>query len=215
MRLCYTVILLYDTIMSSNFFPSVIVLISGKRKSGKDYVAEKLLHSIENGQEFQGKISACVLRISAPLKQEYARIHELDFQALLSAGKYKEQYRKDMVLWGESLRQNDPGYFCRLAVKGGENCSCWIVSDCRRLSDISWFDQMYSSVSKVIKLRVVSSDVCRKSRGWEYQPGIDDSETECGLDTGVEWDFCLRNEGAAFERDFENVVMDIMCKLSQ
>lgn len=31
-------------------------------------------------------------------------------------GKYKENYRLEMVKWGENIRNTDPGYFCRAAL---------------------------------------------------------------------------------------------------
>lgn len=86
-----------------------------------------------------------VLRLSAPLKEQYAQVgaparpvpprpelspgprshrlrtpqeHGLDFPQLLGAGDYKERYRQDMIRWGEERRRADPGFFCRAAVRG-------------------------------------------------------------------------------------------------
>lgn len=41
----------------------------------------------------------------------------LDLDQLLGPGPYKEQYRADMIRWGEVRRRQDPGFFCRLATK--------------------------------------------------------------------------------------------------
>lgn len=88
-----------------------------------------------------GSEVCCVLRLSGPLKQQYAQVrpspadsqhcsccvllillvlqeHGLDLDQLLGPGLYKEQYRADMIRWGESLRCQDPGFFCRLATRG-------------------------------------------------------------------------------------------------
>lgn len=44
--------------------------------------------------------------------------HGLDLDQLLGPGQYKEQYRTDMIRWGEARRRQDPGFFCRLATRG-------------------------------------------------------------------------------------------------
>ncbi|XP_016353483.1 phosphomevalonate kinase-like [Sinocyclocheilus anshuiensis] len=90
--------------------PRVILLFSGKRKAGKDYVTDLI----------QKRLTAeicCILRLSAPLKQQYAKDHNLDYEELLGCGQYKESYRADMIRWGEMKRQQDSGFFCRLAIK--------------------------------------------------------------------------------------------------
>ncbi len=43
--------------------------------------------------------------------------HSLDYEELLGSGQYKESYRADMIRWGEMKRQQDSGFFCRLAIK--------------------------------------------------------------------------------------------------
>lgn len=90
----------------------MIVLISGKRKSGKDYVSDYLRSKLcSNG------VSTFLVRISAPLKEAYATENGLDYDALLSSGPYKEKYRDDMVRWGEEKRRYDSGYFIRLSMQ--------------------------------------------------------------------------------------------------
>uniref|UniRef100_A0A8D0EUQ3 Phosphomevalonate kinase n=1 Tax=Strix occidentalis caurina TaxID=311401 RepID=A0A8D0EUQ3_STROC len=91
--------------------PRALLLLSGKRKSGKDFVAEELRSRL-------GPDVCIVLRLSGPLKEQYAQEHGLDFQRLLDASAYKETYRQDMIRWGEEKRRADPGFFCRAAVQG-------------------------------------------------------------------------------------------------
>ena len=47
-----------------------VILLSGKRKSGKDFVAERLLPAL-------GDSDAVVVRLSGPLKKCYAEEHNL------------------------------------------------------------------------------------------------------------------------------------------
>ena len=68
---------------SSDNHPRIVLLFSGKRKSGKDYITDRL-------QERLGARSV-ILRLSGPLKECYAKDHGLDFQQMLSASDYKEK----------------------------------------------------------------------------------------------------------------------------
>ena len=70
-----------DTAPTDN--PRLVLLFSGKRKSGKDYITDRL-------QERLGS-SSVIIRLSGPLKECYAKDHGLDFQQMLSASDYKEK----------------------------------------------------------------------------------------------------------------------------
>ena len=54
------------------------------------------------------------------------------------------------------------------------------MSDCRRSSDVKYFQETYASRVKTV--RITASDEARRERGWVWTEGIDDKETECGLD---------------------------------
>ncbi|XP_044122411.1 phosphomevalonate kinase isoform X2 [Neovison vison] len=178
--------------------PCLVLLVSGKRKSGKDFVAEALRSRL-------GEDVCAVLRLSGPLKEQYAQEHGLDFQRLLGASTYKEAYRKDMIRWGEEKRQADPGFFCRKVVEGISQ-PIWLVSDTRRLSDIQWFREAYGAMTQTV--RVVASEQSRQQRGWEFTPGVDDAESECGLDDFGAFDWVLENHGdeRRLEEQLENLV---------
>ncbi|XP_022617724.1 phosphomevalonate kinase [Seriola dumerili] len=167
--------------------PELVLVFSGKRKSGKDYVTALI-------QDRLGPEVCCVLRLSGPLKQQYAQEHSLDLDQLLGPGLYKEQYRADMIRWGETRRRQDPGFFCRLATKGARQ-PVWVVSDARRLTDLQWFWSEFPRQTQSV--RVQSSEETRKQRGWSFTAGVDDAESECGLDSGVEFDWIITNEAAA------------------
>ncbi|XP_074422476.1 phosphomevalonate kinase isoform X2 [Larus michahellis] len=165
--------------------PRAVLLVSGKRKSGKDFVAEELRNRL-------GPDVCAVLRLSGPLKEQYAKEHGLDFQRLLDASAYKETYRQDMIRWGEEKRRADPGFFCRTAVEGAAQ-PVWVVSDARRLSDVEWFRDVHGDAVQTV--RVVASEETRKRRNWVFTAGVDDAESECGLDQGVAFDWVITNDG--------------------
>nr|XP_039255499.1 phosphomevalonate kinase-like [Styela clava] len=163
--------------------PKKIIIVSGKRKSGKDYFSDLLSSKI-------GFEHCDIIRLSSPLKEQYAKIHNLDFTRLLDSSSYKEKYRDDMIKWGESERNKDSEVFCRLATQIASK-PIWIVTDARRPSDIEYFQKYYRE--KTILLRISCSDTTRINRGWKFVSGIDDAPSECALD-GIEWDFVVHND---------------------
>ncbi|KAF1750024.1 hypothetical protein GCK72_016569 [Caenorhabditis remanei] len=160
-----------------------VIAISGKRKSGKDYCAKLIKESLAS----KG-VSVSAVGISHSLKEEYAKIHDLNFAELLTDGPYKEKYRKDMILWGEEARNKDFGVFCRAAIKSVIDSDVVIVSDCRRLTDYAYFNSNFNSLT----IRVETSEENRKERGFRFVEGVDDTESECGLDN-YKFDVVLKN----------------------
>ncbi|XP_061403938.1 phosphomevalonate kinase-like, partial [Lethenteron reissneri] len=73
-----------------------------------------------------GEDVCAILRLSGPLKSQFAKEHQLELDKLLDASDYKERYRGDMIRWGEARRSADPGFFCRLATQSdGARCPVW------------------------------------------------------------------------------------------
>ncbi|KAL9823287.1 phosphomevalonate kinase [Geothlypis trichas] len=181
--------------------PRSVLLLSGKRKSGKDFVAEELRSRL-------GPDVCTILRLSGPLKEQYAKEHGLDFERLLDASAYKERFRQDMIRWGEEKRRADPGFFCRAAVRGALQ-PVWVVSDTRRLSDVEWFRDTYGDVVQTV--RVVATEETRKRRNWVFVTGVDDAESECGLDQGVAFDWVITNDGdeVALGEQLEELVQSL------
>ncbi|KOC70409.1 Phosphomevalonate kinase [Habropoda laboriosa] len=179
--------------------PRVILLFSGKRKSGKDYITNVL-------QERIGFDSSVIIKLSGPIKIHWAKSQGLDIDQLLGDGEYKENYRYKMAKWGESIRKQDYGYFCRAAIDmcNAHNKPIWIVSDVRRKTDIQWFIQNFGDACKTI--RIVSDDVIRKKRGWMFVSGIDDSETECDLDDINTWDLKVTNNSENVELILQQIL---------
>ncbi|KAM3825102.1 phosphomevalonate kinase [Vipera latastei] len=185
--------------------PKLVLLFSGKRKSGKDFLAEEI-------QSRLGLDVCTILRLSGPLKEQYAKEHGLDFQRLLDASDYKELYREDMIRWGEERRQSDPGFFCRIVVEGLTQ-PIWIVSDTRRSSDVEWFRDVYGDLVQVV--RVIATEETRRRRDWVFVAGIDDAESECGLDQGVPFDWVITNDGdeLSLEAQLEKLLLFVQTKL--
>uniref|UniRef100_A0A7S3K354 Phosphomevalonate kinase n=1 Tax=Aureoumbra lagunensis TaxID=44058 RepID=A0A7S3K354_9STRA len=160
---------------------SVIIIFSGKRKSGKDYCADLLMSLLPNAE---------IGRLSGPLKHKYAEEHGLDYNQLLEATDYKEKYRADMIKWGEERRRKDSGFFASLVLDQAR-APILIISDARRHTDVSFFKKHRKCVYVV---RVQASDETRTARGWKFTSGIDDAESECGLDDYYPFDFVIQND---------------------
>ena len=168
--------------------PKVVLIISGKRKSGKDFFVDLLQQYLND---------YVVLRIASPMKRQFAEERGLDFDKLLDSSSYKESYRKDMVEWSERLRANDSCLPLRLAIDelNAREKSIWILSDARRLCDIQFFKTSEEfRNSKIVTIRICASIETRMKRGWVFTECIDDKETECGLDSYEEWDHVITND---------------------
>ncbi|KAF4526796.1 hypothetical protein B566_EDAN015592 [Ephemera danica] len=172
--------------------PSCILIFSGKRKCGKDFLTESLLQRI-------GHDKATIVRLSAPIKSHWAKSHNLDLTQLLDSSSYKEQHRLDMIHWSEEERAKDYGCFCRTATQEAqkENKAVWIVSDARRKTDLRWFRENFGSRMKTI--RVTADDDVRSRRGWVFTKGVDDVSSECDLDDVDDWDLKVSNNGGIEE----------------
>lgn len=58
-----------------------------------------------------------IIRLSGPIKQQFALNNGLDYSQLLTASDYKEKYRSEMIVWSEAKRAQDKGYFIRAAIE--------------------------------------------------------------------------------------------------
>ena len=135
----------------------------------------------------------------------------------MSDSDYKERYRRDMVRWSEAekLNQDDPNYFLKLSLqmKTDDNKPIWLISDARRLSDIKYFQQNQFDKIQIITIRINCSEEVRKQRGWTFVTGIDDAQTECGLDEYQEWTHLVTNNGV--DSNLMNTLDDILDKVKE
>ena len=79
--------------------PDLVLIFSGKRKSGKDYVFEKLADYIKSRNSSDSAILVILRKVilSSQLKKIYAQENNLDYEKLLDSSSYKEDYRLDMI----------------------------------------------------------------------------------------------------------------------
>lgn len=172
----------------------LVILLSGKRKSGKDHISTLITNYIG----YQRMHHLAILRIAGPIKKEFAKNNKLDFTRLLDSSDYKENFRMAMVEWSEAYRERE-GWNCflKLAIKEqrAKDKTIWILNDARRPCDLEYFeDEATFGDTRIIKLRVEATEQARMSRGWEFTKGIDDRPTECGLDEYDDWTYVIHND---------------------
>lgn len=189
----------------------VIIVISGKRKSGKDFLANNIINTL-------GLDKCTIIRLSSPIKQHFCVKYNMELTEMLSSSSYKETIRKEMIAWGEEQRKMDPGVFCRMITEEAllSQNKVWIVSDARRLSDVEYF-RSYASENNVkcYCVRVFANEETRTQRNWKFTSGVDNAESECGLDTYKQWDFVYRNSmNDNFMRDIKTLCDFISEKIS-
>ncbi|EPB72429.1 putative phosphomevalonate kinase [Ancylostoma ceylanicum] len=162
----------------------LVVLISGKRKSGKDYCCKALKKALE-------PLKVSIHGVSHSLKKIYANNHGLDYSQLISDGPYKETHRLQMIKWGESVRNAEPDFFCR------------------RPTDIEYFQSNY----RTLTIRIEASTEERIRRGFVFVEGIDDMPSECALDE-CDHDMTIVNDRSRdFTCEIENVADHIRALL--
>ncbi|VFV35950.1 phosphomevalonate kinase [Lynx pardinus] len=88
-----------------------------------------------------------------------------------------------------------------------------LVSDTRRVSDIQWFREAYGALTQTV--RVVAPEQSRRQRGWVFTPGVDDAESECGLDDLEGFDWVVENHGDAgrLEEQLQSLVAFVRSRL--
>ena len=87
------------------------------------------------------------------------------------------------------------------------------LSDCRRQTDIKYFREEFE-VGLTAHVRVQASDRVRESRGWIFQTGVDDAESECGLDKATH-DIVVHNEGDVNEETVLKPVLEWIEKVKK
>jgi phosphomevalonate kinase len=68
----------------------------------------------------------------------------------------------------------------------------WIICDARRRSDLDFFRTHFDE--RLLLIRIEATDATRMKRGWTFTSGIDDAQSECQLDTDVQWSFVFHND---------------------
>ena len=149
------------------------ILISGKRYSGKTFLATKLNHDL----------GYPVFNLSDQIKKIYCQENEIDYNTILNDRKFKEKHRFNLIKYAEEKIKIDKFFWCKkLFDTIPENCRIFILSDARRINDINYFSEM----TNLIKIRINCDKKVRANRGFKFNL-VDSLNSEIGLDDYNKW----------------------------
>lgn len=83
-----------------------------------------------------------------------------------------------------------------------------IISDIRRKTDIEFFRSQRYNIKTV---RINASEDVRENRGWTFECGVDDVQSECDLDDVTQWDLVIDNDGT---NDVDTIVEKVLALIA-
>jgi len=188
-----------------------LLLMSGKRACGKDFVASILVEELE-----AAGVSVHRVALGSVNKRAYAERMGIDAQRLMNDRAFKEEHRIAMVQHHTDRNAEDPSW-CLKAVFDESVLSgkkVMLLTDLRTQEDLKWLLHSAADVrGSVHLLRVDASDEARSARGWDKHPVKDSLSTETDFDSFTAWTAIFDNSdqstgGEAFAREWvRNTVM--------
>lgn len=133
-----------------------VVLISGKRCAGKDYVGALLLAALG--------VEAVKINLADMLKMEYAARHGLDYHRLLNDREFKERHRAGLIEMALAERALDEAVWVKKLLDM-VTVSTVIVCDFRFRDEVESFRRAGCNVTLI---RVVASEHTKSARGWVH-----------------------------------------------
>lgn len=154
----------------SNIGRMIIYLISGKRYSGKDYIAKKIESEFKN---------VFVTSFAKALKKEVSLKYGLDFERLMHDRKYKEQSRLLLINHATFMKETyGQEYWVRLLLRDiNYGINDIIITDWRFKAEYEYLNKTYP----IVTIRINSTNEQRKNRGWLENP-TDEGVSETELD---------------------------------
>merc|ERR1712203_1289256 len=151
----------------TNGIHKVCVVISGRRASGKDFVASALLVALKStGLQAAVCSWAAASSFHRDAVEAQASVSERED---LDAGKQPEQCTSNILLF----------------------------TDVSSVQQISWLKDRFGNIGSVVLLRIDASDQVREKRGWRPTLANDTPVSETELDSFREWDACFDNSSDA------------------
>lgn len=165
----------------------VCVLISGKRASGKDFLASV----IQAGLESEG-LKVHRSAAGSINKRVYAAKVGVDFARLESDRDFKESHRIAMVQHHQACNREDPGWCFEEIWREAQKASAdvLLLTDLRTQLDLRWFTQKHAAL---VLFRIEAGGPARARRGWRPDATKDALYSETDLDAFEGWDACFDN----------------------
>ena len=167
--------------------PKVLVLVSGKRAVGKDFISDLLKSLMVEKKKELRVIRVALGNIN---KKLYAKSIGIDYDRLLNDRVFKESHRIAMVAHHTAKNKIDPEWCVREVLESARGFDIMILSDLRTVEDLKWFK---NQEIPIVVLRISASDSIRSERGWCHCPVKDSLNTEVSLDYFSGWTACYDN----------------------
>lgn len=156
---------------STNVGHRIILAISGKQLSGKDYLTKLLLQQLPDFKR---------VGLGDAIKMELAKQKGITFEELEAN---KHIYRPELIALGNQGRELDDGLYWVNKVL--ENDGNLIVPDMRVSREFEAFKN-----NGALMIRVNCDRNIRAARGTLVK---ENDPTECNLDDRIDWDFIIDN----------------------
>lgn len=171
-----------------------IVLVSGKRYSGKDLLCDTAITHLTNSYQ----LNCLKLSHSDIVKQRYCAENRADLARMLADRSYKEGYRNDLIQFAQEAQQRNPLILSewvldKIAMQPTKP-DLVFIADFRRKMEEGFFVQQFGA-EQLVTIRVNSTNENREKRGWRYDSVKDQRYTECELDDKEDWHLLFHNDG--------------------
>jgi phosphomevalonate kinase len=146
-------------------------MLAGRRKSGKTAFAECI---VELPMRFKPVSFADALRA------DFSEVSKVPIADLLDVDK-KEKHRLDMINHAEKVRAKDRYYFADLLFSYLDEEDNWVIDDLRTIEELE-----LGLKAGATPYRVYADNSVRKTRGWVYNPSVDNDYLETEMDLSSE-----------------------------
>lgn len=169
---------------------TVVILVSGKRCSGKDYVARVLKRELES----HGLTVQCEA-FGTQVKVEYAKKYGLSIERLCEDRAYKERHRQGLIDYAMAKREQDNGHWADVLWRNlTAQPDVLIITDWRFL--VEWDRVRAWPVTTYYTVRVETPKHQRQMWGWFPNVTVDSHISEKDLDYFEGFDFIFNNTGS-------------------
>lgn len=156
----------------------MIILLSGKRYSGKDFIGDILVKN----HNFKKK------SLATAVKTNYCKNTNLDYNTFMNSRKIKEEHRQNLIDYSEGKKLKDPYYWCKILNNSIDKNDNIVICDTRYMNELLFFKEVNPDL---LFVRINASDKVRMERNWTpSEIDNDDSET---LFDDYKFDYIINN----------------------
>ncbi len=145
----------------------MILLLSGKRGAGKDYVADYLVSNF----------NFIKLSLAEQVKIDYCKLNGIDYSEMLDREK-KEKHREKIIELAEGKKKEDLHYWCKILQSIiNQSKQNVVICDVRYQEELDYFQ----SINNINFIRINCSEKERMKRGIIIN-NIDEDKSETYFD---------------------------------